>query len=458
MGGYFDQADHRRLLVEYPLGEAFLAGPARLSRDALRDLQERRFRQVLARAWQVPFYARRWRAAGLEPADVRGLDDLGKLPSFSKADLMRSIDEHPPFGDYHGRDGHPEWNLVMHTTSGTTGQPQPIYYGAWDREVQNALLARAYLLQGLRPEDVVHSVYGFGMVNGGHYVREAVLHFTDCLLLPAGTGLETRSEQQVALMRRFRATVLVGFIDYIKRLAEVARESGIEPARDLAVRMISGHIGQESREAVTELWGEVEIFDWYGVGDTGIVAAEAPDRDGRYIWEDAHLVEIVDPDSGAAQADGTPGNICVTVLFKNTVYPIVRFDTNDVSAILPGRGTLLPGFRRLTGFQGRSDNMVKLRGINIYPTAIGAHLAADKAAGGEYVCRVAREGSREVMNVVVELAPGVAASEEIRTRLAELLRQRLGVEVGVELAEPGETAPFTEIEQRQKPIRLIDER
>jgi phenylacetate-CoA ligase len=458
VAGYFDQVDHRRLLAEYPIGDAFLAGPARLSRDELRALQERRFREVLARAWQVPFYRRRWRAAGLEPGDVRGLDDLAKLPCFSKTDLMRSIDEHPPFGDYHGRDGHGDWTMVMHTTSGTTGQPQPVFYGAWDREVQNALLARAYLLQGLRPDDVVHSVYGFGMVNGGHYIREAVLHFTDCLLLPAGTGLETRSEQQVALMRRFGATVVVGFIDYIKRLAEVARETGIEPARDLAVRMISGHVGQESREAIAGLWGEVDIFDWYGVGDTGIIAAEAPDHDGLYLWEDAHLVEIVDPDSKAPLPDGATGNICVTVLFKNTIYPIVRFDSNDVSAILPGDGGFGLGFRRIAGFQGRSDNMVKLRGINLYPTAVGVHLGEDPAAGGEYVCRVSREGGREAMTVVVELAPGVEASEAVRTRLAGLLRQRLGVEVDVELAEPGETAPFTGIESRQKPVRLIDER
>lgn len=456
MTSYFDEVDHRRLLAEYPLGEAFLAGPARLGRDELRTLQERRFARVLARAWQVPFYRRRWSAEGLEPGDIRGLEDLGKLPPFSKTDLMQSIEAHPPFGDYHGRDGGRNSSVVLHTTSGTTGAPQPLFFGAWDREVQNALLARAYLLQGLKSEDVVHSVYGFGMVNGGHYIREAVLHFTDCLLLPAGTGLETRSQQQVELMRRFGATVIVGFVDYIKRLGEVAREIGLEPARDLAVRMISGHIGQESRDAIRRLWGDVEIFDWYGVGDTGVIAAEGPDHDGLYLWEDAHVVELIEPESRTPVADGETGNICVTVLFKETIYPIIRFDTNDVSTMLPGSGGLDLAFRRIAGFQGRSDNMVKLRGINVYPTAIGAHLAEDPAAGGEYVCRVERRDGRETMTVVIELAAGAAPSEEVRIHLQELLRRRLGVEVGVELAGPGETAALTEVERRQKPIRLID--
>src|SRR5262249_9580977 len=137
-------------------------------------LQERRFLQVVARGWEGPFYARRWRAAGLEPGDIRALEELHHIPAFSKADLMQRVDEHPPFGDFHGLDlaAADRLGAVLHTTSGTTGAPQPIWFGAFDREVQNALLARAYRLQGLSDSDVVHSVYGFGMVNGGHYIRE----------------------------------------------------------------------------------------------------------------------------------------------------------------------------------------------------------------------------------------------------------------------------------------------
>ena len=149
------------------------------------------------------------------------------------------------------------------------------------------------------------------------------------------------------------------------------------------------------------------MYDWYGVADTGIIAAEGPEQDGLYVWEDAHYVEIVDPDSHAPRPDGEPGNMCVTALFKDGVYPIVRFDTNDVSSFLaPARRPAASRFRRIRGFQGRSDQMVKLRGINVYPTAIGVHLGAHPAPTGEFVCRVERRGARDELTVIVEVRAG----------------------------------------------------
>jgi len=458
MSRYFHEADPQGILRNYPIGDSFHNAVARRSLDELRVLQERRFMSLVKKAWDNPFYSRRWRAAGIEPGDVEGLDDLSKIPSFSKADLMESVEAHPPFGDFIGPDG---WTagdrVVMHTTSGTTGAPQPLFFGPRDREIQNALLARAYLLQGMLPSDVVHSVYGFGMVNGGHYIRETILHFTDALLLPAGTGLETRSEQQINLMQQFGATVIVGFADYILKLAEVARAIGLEPGRDLPVRMISGHLGDDGGETMAAAWGGAETYDWYGVGDTGIIAAEAPDHAGLYIWEDAHLVEILDPDTGMPVVDGEPGNICVTVLFKDNVYPVIRFDTKDVSTILTGSGGLGFNLRRLAGFQGRSDNMIKLRGINVYPTGIAAILREVPELGGEYFCRVESLGARDEMTVVCEKAGGVMG-DGLSERIATLLRQRLGVGVYVDLVDPGATADTTHLNSRQKPIRLVDER
>ena len=454
MTGYFEEARLAELTRSYPIGDAFLDRAKKLSRDELRHVQETMFAAVIARAWEVPFYRRRWSSAGIEPGDIRGLDDIEKLPPFSKADLMASVEVAPPLGDFHGieslaADQRP--SVVFHTTSGTTGTPQPLFFGAWDREVQNLLLARAYRLQGLRDDDIVHSVYGFGMVNGGHYIREAVLHFTKALFLPAGTGLETPSVQQVGLIERFGVTVLVGFVDYIKRLAQVAREEGLDPA-DLNVRMISGQIGQDDRDEVSSLWGGAELFDWYGVGDTGIVAAEGPDRNGLHLFEDAHHVELLDPEKGTPVAAGHPGNICVTCLFKTTVYPVVRFDTKDVTTELTGQGAL--GLRRIAGFQGRSDNMVKLRGVNVYPTAIAAHLAEHPAALGEYICRVERKNDRDDMTVMVEVHADALGNDEVRKDLAALLRQKLGVEITIETVGKGETAALTQIDSRQKPLRL----
>lgn len=460
MSRYFEQMQLPRLRAEYPMGGAFLDGVARQSRDETRALQNHRFLKLMQRAWQVPFYRRRWADAGIEPGDIRGLDDLEKLPAFSKADLMASVEANPPFGDYHGVDLSGGWrpDIVFQTTSGTTGAPQPLFFGAHDRELQNLLLARAYRFQGLGRRDVVHSVYGHGMVNGGHYVREAILHFTDALLLSAGTGLETRSRQQVDIMHRFGATAIVGFVNYIKYLAEVAREAGLEPGRDIPVRLISGHLGQEDRAALSAAWGGAEVFDWYGVGDTGIIAAEGPDRDGLYVWDDAHVVEILDPDTGAVLPPGESGNICVTVLFKADLYPVIRFDTKDVSSFLTAPAATGLTLNRLAGFQGRSDNMVKLRGVNVYPTAIGAYLEPHPATTGEYVCRVGRDGDRDQMTVVVELRGDADRGLALQDEIAALLRQKLGVEVAVDLVGPGETAPLTQIEARQKPIRLIDER
>ena len=456
MSEYFRQAEPNQIVVDYPIGKAFWPKFGEMNSEQVRDLQEIRFLQLVDKAWSNPFYLRRWTAVGLERGDILGLDDITKIPTFSKSDLMESVERFPPFGDFIGKmnwsDGQ---RVVMHTTSGTTGNPQPLFYGPKDREIQNALLARAYLLQGLNHDDIVHSVYGFGMVNGGHYIREAVLHYTNALLLSAGTGLETRSEQQIDLMQRYGATVIVGFSDYITKLAEVAKKQGLDPVTDLKIRMISGHLAEDGGAAMSEAWGGIECFDWYGVGDTGIIAAEGPDHDGLYIWEDAHLVEILDPETGNVVKDGEKGNICNTVLFKDTVYPVIRFDTKDVSTILPGLGGLSLPFRRLTGFQGRSDNMIKLKGINIYPTGISAILKDVKELNGEYFCQVEKQAGLDIMTVVCE-AHEKNHTKELVDRIQHLLKQRLGVALEVKVTAVGSTAEKTQINARQKPIRLID--
>lgn len=276
---YFDAMDHPGLIAAYGRPQDFATRIARTSRDELRALQEARFARVMAFAWKVPFYQRLWGAKGIEPGDIRSLDDITRLPAYSKSDLMASVEAHPPLGDFHGLDTYTPATrppLIFQTTSGTTGRPQPLLFGPKSREVQNLLLARFYALQGLRRDDVVHSVYGHGMVNGGHYVREAVTHWTGAQFLSAGTGVETRSAQQVALMRDFGATAIVGFGDYIKRLSEVAREEGIIPGEHIRLRMISGHMGAESHAAMSAAWGGAEVFDWSGSATPGPSRARGP--------------------------------------------------------------------------------------------------------------------------------------------------------------------------------------
>ncbi len=319
---YFDQVNHAQLLDEFPMGASFHSTLATLSRDELYAKQNDRFMRLMQRVWQIPFYQRLYAQHGIEPSDIRHLDDITKLPIYDKADLMQSIESHPPYGDFHGMETS-DARAILHTTSGATGTPQVLLYGPKSRELQNLLLARAYDFQGLRDTDIVHSVYGFGMINGGHYIRETFLHWTQAMLLPAGTGVETSSRQQVALMWDFGATCLVGFADYLKRLADVAQELGIIPGEHIPMRMLSGHLGREDRQALSEAWGGAETYNWYGVGDTGIIASEGPDHDGLYVWEDAHHFELLDVDTGAPVAEGTPGDMVVTVLFKDDIYPLV---------------------------------------------------------------------------------------------------------------------------------------
>jgi phenylacetate-CoA ligase len=449
---YFEAMDAQQLLRDYPVGQAFIDRYTGMSRDELFSIQDRQFRKLVARGWEIPFYRKLWSERGIDKEDINSLEDITKLPVYDKSDLMASIAEHPPFGDFAGLGGDGRPPVIFHTTSGTTGRPQALLFGPKGREVTNLLVGRMYRWQGLQPSDVIQSVYGHGMINGGHYIREAVTHFTNSLFLSAGTGIETRSASQVQLMTDFGVSVLVGFIDYIRKLAETARDEGV--LDKINIRMICGHLGTEDRSAVEQAWGGAKAFDWYGVGDTGSIAGEGPERDGLYVWEDAQYLELLDVDSGQPVASGEIGDMVVTCLFKDDVAPCIRFNTHDVTHQLVGANATGMVFNRIAGFKGRSDNMVKLRGINIFPHAIAALIENRADLTGEYFCRVTRQtDGREEMRVIVESRGGTDHAQ-----LSEMLRQGLGVEVGIELVPPGATASDTQIDVRQKPIRLIDER
>lgn len=449
---YQDAVDWPALAASYPVGPAFLDTYQRMSRDRLLALQEQRLAVVLDTAAATPFYRRLWSSAGIDRRDLRGIDDLVHLPVIDKSMILADIEEYPPFGSLAERLDRPRGPAVLQTTSGTTGNPQPVLWGAWAREAQNALLGRAYRWLGVGADDVVHSVYGHGLVNGGHYIREAIVRYTDALLLSAGTGIETRSERQVQVMSQFGATVLVGFADYLRKLADVARQAGL--LEQLRIRLIIGHLLDGGREPLEQAWGGAQAYNWYGVADTGIVASEGPARDGLHVWEDANILEILD-DSGRAVADGQQGDMVITSLCKSDLAPLLRFNTHDISSILPGAGDDALVFLRIAGLLGRSDNMVKLKGINVYPSAIGGMLGEVPGFTGEYVCRREADGHGERLVVVVELHdPGSVAEGFVR----EVLANRLGVSVDVELVPAGATASTTGLHERQKPQRLVDAR
>jgi phenylacetate-CoA ligase len=219
-------------------------------------------------------------------------------------------------------------------------------------------------------------------------------------------------------------------------------------------------VGRESRSALSKAWGGAEIFDWYGVADTGPIAAEGPDRDGMYVMEDAQYLELVDGASGTVIDDDTPGDMVVTSLYRDDVYPLIRFNTHDLSAWRLDAPTSGLSLKRTVGVLGRSDNMVKLRGINVYPLALAAILNERPEFAGEYICRANRDASgRDELTVIIETRAHTALpNPTLERHFSELLAQRIGVELRVELVEVGSTAPLTQLETRQKPIRLIDDR
>jgi len=394
------------------------------------------------------------------PADISGLQDITRLPTFGKQEIMDSVAMAPPLGDFHGADipiNGCRWPMILHTTSGTTGRPQPLLFSPKSREIQSLLLARIYRMQGLQAQEVVHSVYGHGMINGGHYVREAILHYTNALLITPGTGVETPSVKQVELMRDFGVNVVVGFADYIKRLADVAREQGITPGKDIPVKRICGHLGRESRESLSQAWGGAELYDWYGVGDTGAIAGEGPDHDGLYLMEDAQYVEVADVETGLPVPKGDVGDIVVTCLYKDDIYPIIRFNTHDITQVITRPSSLGFNFQRIAGFLGRSDNMVKLRGINIFPQAMGPILEERADFAGEFLCTALRDAAGRD-ELIVSIETNGEKNQAHAQAYRELLKRKLGVEIQVELVAPQALAELTGIESRQKPIRLIDKR
>ncbi|HHL42656.1 MAG TPA: phenylacetate--CoA ligase family protein, partial [Hellea balneolensis] len=433
---YFDCIDVAELRKDHPIGDDFLQFARNISRDELFAHQDVQFRKCMKRAWQTKFYQRLWGAQGIEAGDINGLADIEKLPVFDKSDIMDSLSRHPPLGDFTALESYPPEKrppVKVHTTSGTTGKPQVLIFGPKSREVQNMLLARLYTLQGIGAGDTVHSVYGHGPINGGHYIRESVTHWTQAIFLPAGTGLETRSVRQVQMMAEFGTTVIVGFADYIKKLAKVARDAGLVPGEDIKIRVISGHMGREDKGALSKAWGGAACYDWYGVGDAGAIAGEGPDQDGLYVMEDAQYLELCDIDTGAHVKPGESGDMVCTCLFKDDIYPIIRFNTHDVSALKTGQSALGLNFQRIEGFLGRSDNMVKLRGINIFPQAIGPMMDEIEGFNGEYYCQVDRDvNDRDEMTVIAECTAD-GGREGIKAKCENVLKQKIGIAVSVVL-------------------------
>lgn len=454
---YYNSLDFDRLWQEFPPPPHFLKSVFRLSRDEIRTRQDERFRQQIARAWEVPFYQRHWTQAGLAPGDITSLDDIERIPPYTVHDLRDSIERAPPFGDYMGIELG-AFPLVLQTSGGTTGLPRPMLYSPRDREVTNILGGRRFYLQGIRPGDLVQSTYSLGLSNGGFATREALWKYTGAVPVMTGSGASTPTRRQIEIMKAWRVNHLLGFPAYLRHMALVARdELGIDP-RTLGLRSLGSHMGPENRRSLEELWG-APVYDMYGTNESGMMACDCHVRNGMHIMEDTYFLELVDPETNRPVAEGERGNIHITCLYKYAA-PVIRFNVNDVSSFAQGQCACGGTFRRLEKIHGRSDNMVKLRGVNVFPEAIGSLITTDARTTGEYVCIVEQVGAaaRDEMTVLVEVSDPALDKSALQQELEQRFREVLGVKVGVEPADRGSLDQYTGVTQTSKIKRLVDRR
>jgi phenylacetate-CoA ligase len=414
----------------------------------------------MERGWEIPFFQRHWGQAGMQHGDIRGLDDLQKVPPYDVSHIRDSIARNPPFGDFMGispEDGK-RMPLVLQTSGGTTGLPRPMLYAPQDRETMAILGGRRFAMHGIRPGDMVLITYSLGLGNGGMAPREALWFYTGAVPVPAGSGAATPTRRKIELIQAWGIKVILGFPAYLRHMALVARdEMGIDP-KTLGIRLLGTHLGMEKRELIEDLWG-APAFDMYGTHESGMLAAECEHQRGMHVMEDAFILEMADPVSGKILPDGERGTVYITTLYKWSA-PQIRFNVNDISAWQEGECTCGNTSRRLQRIFGRNDNMVKLRGMNVFPEAIGAALLEDDRSNGEFFCFVDHVGEAHTdhMNIWVEtVGPGVD-KDALKSDFERRLKEVLGVRVEVTAVEKGQLDSFTGTSSTSKVKRLADRR
>ncbi len=451
-----EAVDFDELVRQFPpapdyFASAWLDDPATIEKQQLARLRAR-----AEAAARVPFFARRWAEAGFEPAELGSLADLDRVPAYTVDDIRASIEADPPFGDYQGvRVGDASTEpMRIYMSGGTTGRSRPTLYTAWDREVGALLTARALYLQGIRPGDVVVNAWAYSTHNGAHIMDEALYKWLNCVVLTTGTGNVTASRKQVELAREFRATAILTTGDYMLHLAEVAAEMGIDPKTDLNIRALP-NIGDKERLEST--FG-VPVLDSYGFHEVQWVSVECPAGDGLHIFEDAYIVQIVDVETGEPLPDGEQGAICITELYK-TGSPQFRFNIMDLSTLFPREQCACGSWlRKMAPFAGRGDNMVKLRGVNVWPEALGDIATAVPRVESDYFVRAYRTGDRDEMVVSVVSRVDTDEYATLAADVEAALKDTTGVRVAVEIVPPGDLDGLTGFGSAAKLIRFRDDR
>jgi phenylacetate-CoA ligase len=415
--------------------------------DELRHLQLERLKWTLRHAYDsVPHYRKKFDAHGVRPDDLRRLEDLAKFPFTTKQDLR----ENYPFGMF----AVPMEKIVrVHASSGTTGKPTVVGYTKGDIHTWSLVMARSIRAAGGRSTDKIHVAYGYGLFTGGlgaHYGGEAL----GACVIPLGGGM---TERQVQLINDFKPDIIMVTPSYMLAIADEFERQGLDAKRSsLRVGIFGAEPWTEGmREEIERRMGLAAV-DIYGLSEVmgpGVAQECIETKDGLTIWEDHFFPEIIDPATGEVTPDGQSGELVFTSLTKEAL-PVIRYRTRDLTALLPGTARTM---RRMGRITGRSDDMLIIRGVNVFPTQIEELITAQPRLSPHYVLEVRREGRLDELDVVVEARADAAAllGEADRTAEAKTLEHNIksliGVSTRVKVVEPGK------VERSQgKAKRVID--
>ena len=407
--------------------------------DELRALQLERLKWSVAHAYEnVPHYRKAFDDAGASPGDIAELSDLQRFSFLMKDDLRANY----PFGMF----AVPREQVVrIHASSGTTGKPTVVGYTADDISTWSHLMARSMFAGGARPGDIAHVAYGYGLFTGGlgaHYGAEAL----GCTVVPMSGG---QTEKQVNLIRDFQPRVILVTPSYCLNLIDEMENQGMDPAGcSLEVGLFGAEPWTDELRAEIERRLGIDAVDIYGLSEVmgpGVASECVETKDGPTVWEDHFLPEIIDPDTGEVLPDGTYGELVFTSLTKQA-FPVIRYRTRDITRLLPGTARTM---RRIERVSGRTDDMLIIRGVNVFPSQVEAEIMKIDGLSPHFVLEVGRSGNLQTLTIRVEPQPGVA-SEGLQHELVHKVKGNIGVSATVVVAEVGS------IERSQgKAIRVI---
>jgi phenylacetate-CoA ligase len=401
----------------------------RASADELRALQLARLRTTLRLAYaNVPHYRRAFDAAGVTPDDCRSLDDLARFPFTVKSDLRDNY----PFGLF----AVPRERVVrLHASSGTTGKPTVVGYTRHDIDTWATVMARSIRAAGGRAGDVVHVAYGYGLFTGGlgaHYGAERL----GCTVVPMSGG---QTEKQVQLITDLKPSIIMVTPSYMLAIAEEMQRQGLDPRESsLEIGIFGAEPWTQAMRAAIEARMDIDAIDIYGLSEVigpGVAQECIETKDGLTVWEDHFYPEIIDPDTGRVLPDGERGELVFTSLTKEAM-PVIRYRTRDLTRLLPPTARAM---RRIEKITGRSDDMLIIRGVNVFPTQVEALILREDVLVAHYQLEVSRPTHLDELTVLVERAPqaGAADADLAGTRLARSIKDLVGVSAAVRVVAPG---------------------